>query len=66
VERVLELLPDPFTRKDYARLMRVSAWTSRKFVREMGRRGLLREERDRERVVYYRTVCDEGIVKHLT
>jgi hypothetical protein len=39
VERVLELLPDPFTRRNYERLMRVSAWTSGKFVRELERRG---------------------------
>jgi Mn-dependent DtxR family transcriptional regulator len=54
MERVLELLPDPFTRRDYERLMRVSAWTSRKFVREMQRRGLVRAEREGERVVYNR------------
>jgi Mn-dependent DtxR family transcriptional regulator len=55
VERVLELLPDPFTRQDCERLMRVSAWTSRKFVRGMERRGLVRAERDGEVVVYYRS-----------
>lgn len=54
MERVLELLPDPFTRKDYEQLMRVSVWTSRKFVREMERRGLVRAERRGEQVVYYR------------
>jgi hypothetical protein len=32
VERVLALLPDPFTRKDYERLMRVSAWAPGEFV----------------------------------
>jgi Mn-dependent DtxR family transcriptional regulator len=55
VEHVLELLPDPFTRSDYERLMRVSRRASRKFVREMERRGLVRAERDADRVVYYRT-----------
>lgn len=55
MERVLELLPDPFTRRDYERLMQVSSWTSRKFVREMERRGLVRAERDGEVVVYYRS-----------
>jgi hypothetical protein len=51
MERVLALLPDPFTRKDYEQLMRASACMSSKFVRAMERWGLVRAKRDGTGVV---------------